>query len=52
MSVDFIKEWQDVLEIKNGRDYKKVKDDNGEYPIYGSGELWDTLMIIFALHTL
>lgn len=29
--------WQDVLEIKNGRDYKKVKDENGEYPVYGSG---------------
>lgn len=28
--------WSDVLEIKNGRSYKSVIDDNGIYPIIGS----------------
>lgn len=32
-------EWSEVLEIKNGRSQKKVVNDNGEYPIYGSGGL-------------
>ena len=32
-----IREWKDILEIKNGRDYKDVLDENGPYPIYGSG---------------
>lgn len=36
------KEWQskrfdDVLEIKNGRNQKLVEKENGAYPIYGSG---------------
>ena len=29
--------WSEVLEIKNGRNQKKVEDPNGIYPIYGSG---------------
>lgn len=29
--------WKDVVEIKNGKDYKTVQDDNGLYPVYGSG---------------
>jgi len=29
--------WNEVLKIKNGKHYKDVIDDNGQYPIYGSG---------------
>ena len=29
--------WSEVLDIKNGKDQKKVVDPNGHYPIYGSG---------------
>jgi len=29
--------WNDVLTIKNGKHYKDVIDENGKYPIYGSG---------------
>lgn len=29
--------WRDVIEIKNGRNQKAVEEDNGIYPIYGSG---------------
>ncbi|MBR4987524.1 MAG: restriction endonuclease subunit S, partial [Methanocorpusculum sp.] len=29
--------WASVLEIKNGKDYKAVANENGKYPIYGSG---------------
>ena len=29
--------FDDVLEIKNGRNQKNVKNPNGKYPIYGSG---------------
>jgi type I restriction enzyme S subunit len=29
--------WSEVLDIKNGKDQKKVADLNGQYPIYGSG---------------
>jgi len=31
------KSWNDILTIKNGKHYKDVIDDNGQYPIYGSG---------------
>ncbi|MAD40950.1 MAG: hypothetical protein CL623_00955 [Arcobacter sp.] len=29
--------WKDILTIKNGKHYKDVLDENGIYPIYGSG---------------
>jgi len=29
--------WSEVLKIKNGKHYKDVIDENGQYPIYGSG---------------
>ena len=29
--------FQDVLEIKNGKNQKGVENINGKYPIYGSG---------------
>lgn len=29
--------WKDVLEIRNGKNQKKVENPNGIYPIYGSG---------------
>ena len=29
--------FEDVLEIKNGRNQRAVEDPNGKYPIYGSG---------------
>lgn len=29
--------WSDVLEVKNGKNQKAVIDENGKYPIYGSG---------------
>lgn len=29
--------WGNMLTIKNGKHYKDVVDDNGQYPIYGSG---------------
>ncbi len=33
-----IKKWNDVLEIKNGKDYKKnLSDIENGYPVYGSG---------------
>lgn len=31
------KQWNDVLHIINGKDYKQVADENGLYPVYGSG---------------
>lgn len=31
------KQWGEVLKIINGKDYKVVADENGPYPIYGSG---------------
>lgn len=30
-------EWNKIVNIKNGKDYKDVLDINGKYPIYGSG---------------
>ena len=32
-------EFANVLEIKNGKNQKKVENPNGKYPIYGSGGL-------------
>lgn len=32
-----VREWKDVLNIRNGRSQKGVNDPNGMYPIYGSG---------------
>lgn len=32
-----IKKFEEVLEIKNGRNQKSVENVNGQYPIYGSG---------------
>ncbi len=29
--------WNDVVTIKNGRDYKKVAVNDGGYPVYGTG---------------
>lgn len=29
--------WNEVLIIKNGKNQKKVEQENGQYPIYGSG---------------
>ncbi len=29
--------WSDILTIKNGKNQKAVIDENGQYPIYGSG---------------
>ncbi len=29
--------WKNVLEIKNGKNQRKVENKNGKYPIYGSG---------------
>ncbi len=31
------KQWKEVLEIINGKDYKKVLVDKGGYPVYGTG---------------
>jgi len=33
------KQWDEVLQIINGRDYKDIADPNGQYPVYGSGGL-------------
>lgn len=27
----------DIVEIRNGRDYKTIQNDNGKYPVYGTG---------------
>src|SRR5574344_2699264 len=32
-----LKEWHEVLQIKNGKNQKKVENSTGKYPIYGSG---------------
>lgn len=32
-----INRWNDILDIKNGKNQKAVEDLNGKYPIYGSG---------------
>lgn len=32
-----VKKWSEVLSIINGKNQKKVEDNNGSYPIYGSG---------------
>jgi len=31
------KKWEEVLTIQTGRDYKKVQNPDGKYPVYGSG---------------
>ena len=31
------KKWQEVVEIRNGKDYKKVLVKKGGYPVYGTG---------------
>ena len=33
------KQWNEVLRIINGRDYKSISDPSGRYPVYGSGGL-------------
>ena len=30
-------QWKNVLTIVNGKDYKSVAQDDGEYPVYGTG---------------
>ncbi|RLA80265.1 MAG: hypothetical protein DRG78_11290 [Epsilonproteobacteria bacterium] len=30
-------EWKSIVNVKNGKDYKSVLNENGLYPIYGSG---------------
>lgn len=32
-----LKRWEEVLEIRTGRDYKSVKNPEGKFPVYGSG---------------
>lgn len=32
-----LKKWKDVLNIVNGRNQKNVENENGKFPIYGSG---------------
>lgn len=32
-----IKKFEDILDIINGKNQKKVENPNGKYPIYGSG---------------
>ena len=32
-----MKRWEEVLEIRTGRDYKSVKNPEGKFPVYGSG---------------
>ncbi len=32
-----LKQWKQILTIKNGKSQKDVEDNNGRYPIYGSG---------------
>jgi len=36
-----VKTWLDVLEIRNGKDQKTVKNNNGKFPVYGSGGLME-----------
>lgn len=31
------KKWEDIITIVNGKNQKKVENENGKYPIYGSG---------------
>ena len=31
------KKWSNVCEVRNGKDYKSIACDDGEYPVYGSG---------------
>ena len=32
-----LKQWDQILQIVNGRNQKQVQSDNGKYPIFGSG---------------
>ena len=32
-----VSKWNEILTIKNGKNQKTVEDNNGQYPIYGSG---------------
>jgi len=34
-------EWEDVVDIKQGKDYKSVRNAQGKYPVYGSGGIID-----------
>ena len=37
VGMNMLKKFEDILVIYNGRNQKKVEDENGQYPIYGSG---------------
>ena len=41
-----IKKLGEVCDIICGQDYKSVKDDNGKYPIYGTGGIMDMRLSI------
>ena len=32
-----VRKMGDIVEIRNGRDYKAIQNDNGKYPVYGTG---------------
>lgn len=43
------KAWKEILTIVSGKSQKSVETINGKYLIYGSGELSDVQMNIYAL---
>lgn len=43
------KAWKEILTIVSGKSQKSVETINGKYLIYGSGELSDMQMNIYAL---
>ena len=34
-----VSKWNEILTIRNGKNQKNVEDNNGQFPIYGSGEI-------------
>lgn len=37
MRSDYSRQWKEVVEIINGKDYKSIQVEDGGYPVYGTG---------------
>lgn len=37
MRSDHSRQWKEVVEIINGKDYKSIQVEDGGYPVYGTG---------------
>ena len=56
MRSDHSRQWKEVVEIINGKDYKSIQVEDGGYPVYGTGgemarasDLSISLLILYCL---